>query len=46
MKQKKLLLHGREKLNPMANRTGQDKHLTVHVVSHSHDDVGWGKTVD
>jgi hypothetical protein len=28
------------------NRTNQHKNLTVHVVAHTHDDVGWVKTLD
>jgi len=27
-------------------RKNQHKHLTVHMVPHSHDDVGWQKTYD
>lgn len=27
-------------------RQNQDRHLTVHMVAHTHDDVGWQKTMD
>ena len=27
-------------------RNNQHKHLTVHLVPHTHDDVGWGKTYE
>lgn len=30
----------------MANRTNQDKPITVHLIAHSHMDAGWHKTPD
>ena len=31
---------------PFDNRTNQDKPITVHLITHSHMDAGWEKTVD
>ena len=31
---------------PLTKREHQDVKLTVHLVTHTHDDVGWGKTVE
>jgi len=35
-----------EQINLMKNVTTEDDHLYVHLVTHSHDDVGWLKTVE
>jgi len=32
--------------NIQNNRKNQDKHLTVHLIPHTHDDVGWIKTYE
>ena len=40
------LLGQREPLDKIKTRSTQDKHLTVHIIPHTHDDVGWAKTVE
>ena len=41
--------HGPEwlqKIKEERARAGEAEHIYVHMISHSHDDVGWLKTVD
>lgn len=45
-KHRKKLTGGAAKVGAVKTRRNQDKHLTVHVIAHTHDDVGWGKTVE
>jgi len=33
-------------LPPLLPRKNNHKHLTVHMVAHTHDDVGWLKTYE
>ena len=35
-----------DKLDTIIKRKNQHKHLTVHLVAHTHDDVGWLKTYE
>jgi hypothetical protein len=40
-------LSGTKKPKPIENRKDQDKQtLTVHMIAHTHDDIGWLKTID
>jgi len=39
--------HSKEWLEQLeANFSARNDHLFVHIIPHSHDDVGWLKTVD
>ena len=35
-----------QKAPGLNHRNHQEKHLTVHMIPHTHDDVGWLKTYD
>ena len=39
-------LSGTKKQKPIIDRKDQKETLTVHMIAHTHDDIGWLKTID
>ena len=39
-------LSGTKKQKPIIDRLDQKETLTVHMIAHTHDDIGWLKTID